>query len=346
MPGPYYIDSEIGNDSNDGLSKTDQGGGVGPKEHLSAVLDLITNLIESEIVINVAHDNGSGPNVYTETEDVLELRGIRCEGEDARLIIQATDWDNDKYEGGEDNPIGAGDWDPTTDHNMAIQYGLEITEAETFNLELRGLCLYGDDSVEKGGLKIEGSTGVIKTKYCEFAGLQGGIQLLGHNNLSIENCYFLKNGIGIIAMLNSTVLLYGDNYIEDPVLMGAYALINSNLVIVPWDEQPFDKFTLEVRTTKPRKKEFAALKAAINSTITIQDDSWHPSLSTVSAVKVINDCRFLNPEYYGVVLESKSLLTGAANMGFATLNMKGDQIEMPEANRIMAESEFGAVVVE
>ena len=119
----------------------------------------------------------------------------------------------------------------------------------------------------------------------------------------------------------------------------------NNYPIIARDEQPFDKFTLEVRTTKPRKKEFAALKAAINSTITIQDDSWHPSLSTVAAVKIVNDCRFLNPEYYGVVLESKSLLTGAGNMRFSTLNAKGDQVVMPRAQRVVGVRKDGNTIV-
>lgn len=99
---------------------------------------------------------------------------------------------------------------------------------------------------------------------------------------------------------------------------------DSGVVFFPWDEHPFTFYTTKVKTSAPRKK-FAALRAAVGSVISIQDESLMPTALSFAYVRIINNHRTLSPNYNGVLLESKSLLTGAANMSFATLGERNGE---------------------
>ena len=84
-----------------------------------------------------------------------------------------------------------------------------------------------------------------------------------------------------------------------------------------------------------------------DSKLTIQDESeFDPTSSVIGALHVWNNNTYLGKEYYGVLLESMSMFTGAANTRFTTLNAKGDQVDMPSENQITVSEDSGGTVVQ
>jgi len=90
-----------------------------------------------------------------------------------------------------------------------------------------------------------------------------------------------------------------------------------------------------------------AVRLMQDSKLTIQDESeFDPTSSVIGALHVWNNNTYLGKEYYGVLLESMSMFTGAANTRFTTLNAKGDQVDMPSENQITVSEDSGGTVVQ
>ena len=114
-------------------------------------------------------------------------------------------------------------------------------------------------------------------------------------------------------------------------------------MIIAWPEHQFEYYTTEIKTTTPRTRQYAGMKAVAGSTICVQDETLHPMMPLVSHVHIRNDQHVLKPDYFGIQLDAGSLLSGADGITFTTLDAKGDAAEMPDANRIVVGENGGTV---
>ncbi|MDP8223084.1 MAG: hypothetical protein P9L99_06975, partial [Candidatus Lernaella stagnicola] len=207
--------------------------------------------------------------------------------------------------------------DQTTIHLKAgttAEYTQEVT--------IRGIRPLGAD----GGLTIQPEIWT-QSNYDDAMAFANG-----YGGLTLENCYLDSMPLPVVAYANSTVSLMGDVYIVNPFITGIWALVKSNVYIAPWTEKPMDYYTLQIKTTSPRQTDFAAIKAVGSSYVFVKSGDINPWDLSVSRVEITNDLDVLPPNYYGVVLESASLLQGASLMSFKTKNKKGDYVDMPAAN--------------
>ena len=324
----YYVDADSGSDGNGGTGWGDA------KEHISAALELITGTITDETIIHLKKGTTAA---YSGDCDI---QGVTCLGDDSKLIIQPEDWDQTKYEDASGDPLGgAGDFDPKTDPTVILE--LKITVTNSTDVELRGLGFLGED--DNAGVEAHGKSEVT-ANYCRFEGVNAQLLTRLGAEAMASNCYFLDNMFAVTAAYKSMVMLAGDNYIEDAVYWGVGAIVDSTVVIIAWPEHQFEYYTTEIKTTTPRTRQYAGMKAVAGSTICVQDETLHPMMPLVSHVHIRNDQHVLKSDYFGVQIDSGSLLSGADGITFTTLNAKGDATDMPEANRIVAATSRGAVV--
>jgi len=323
-----FVDADSGSDSNGGTAWGDA------YLHLQKAIDGITAVINTAYTI---HLKSGCTNSYTGD---VKINGITCIGKDAGLFIEPEIWTQDNYEEANGDPFnatpGAGTFDIKADDKPVV-LEMDIQVMNTKSVMFRGMEFKGILMAMIGSCFVNYSrfsSGDAKA-FANYMGMIG-----------IENCYFFRNAQAIIAMYDSSVALSGDNYIIDPVLYGIWASVESIVFIAPWDDHPLDYFTTEIKTTTPRQKEYCAIKLAINSRMTIKDQDVNPSDLSIAQVNVINDYAKLGEKYYGVMLESRSMLCGADNMAFTTKNAKGEYEDMPEANRVLGKSEAGVVLID
>jgi hypothetical protein len=321
MATDYYVDADSGSDSNDGTSWAQA------KKHIQAAVDLITGFVTDETIIHLKSNTTA-----TYTEDV-EISGVRSLGKGARLVIQPEVWNEANYEQAKGDPFneteGAGDFDIKADKPVILELTMRIHNSD--NVDLHGLCFESNDS--EAALAVQGSS-IVGAKYCRFDGLDTSAGADFGAKLWLENNYFLNNRIAAGALNKSFVLLVGDNYIEDPVKYGIYLAHNSTLAFTAWPENP-SYFTAEIKTLSPKSQEFHGVRLVGGSFLCISDQSFYPGVQFPGRLHVRNAIQPLYKEYYGIMLESKSMVFGASNMSFTTLNAKGEQIDMPEAQQIV-----------
>ena len=324
----YYVDADSGSDANGGTGWGDA------KQHISAAIDdLITDVITDTVTI---HLKSSTTNSYT---DDVEIRGITCIGSDARLVIQPENWDETKYGDASGDPLGgAGDFDPKTTPTVELE--LKLTVTDSTGIELRGLCFLGEDV--DAGIEVAGQTS-LTIKYSRIEGQKAGLLSRMGPVVMVENCYFLDNITAVSAFYKSQVILSGSNYIEDAVYWGLGAMVDSTVVVVAWPDHQFEYYTTEIKTTTPRTRQYSGMKAVAGSTICVQDETLHPMMPLVAHVHIRNDHHVLKTDYYGVQLDSGSLLTGGDGITFTTLDAKGDAVDMPEVNRVVVSPNGGTV---
>jgi len=322
-----YVDADNGSDTH---------GGTGWEDaylHLQKAIDGITDVINDVYTI---HLKSNCTNSYT--EDVT-INGITCIGKGAGLFIQPEVWTQDNYDEANGDPFnatpGAGTFDITADDKpVVLEMDIQVMNSKgvTFlGMEFKGMLM--------------AMTGMCFVQYCRFSSGDAKAFANYMGMLGIENCYFYQNAQSIIAMANSSVSLSGDVYLVDPLFFGIWATIDSIVFVAPWGDHPLDYFTTEIRTTTPRQKEFCAIKLAINSRMTIKDQDINPWDLSIAQVKVINDYSKLGQNYYGVYMESRSMLCGADNILFMTKNAKGDYVDMPETQQIVGLEETSVTVI-
>jgi len=314
MATDYYVDADSGSDANGGTSWGDA------KEHLQAAIDLITGVVNDQTTI---HLKAGTTAEYTQE---VTIRGIRPLGADAGLTIQPEIWTQSNYDDADGDPFNAtpatGIFDITADDKPCV-LTMDITVI--------------DSVVDFLGMEFEGKLtsqemAHVLVAYSRFEGEDAMAFANGYGGLTLENCYLDSMPLPVVAYANSTVSLMGDVYIVNPFITGIWALVKSNVYIAPWTEKPMDYYTLQIKTTSPRQTDFAAIKAVGSSYVFVKSGDINPWDLSVSRVEITNDLDVLPPNYYGVVLESASLLQGASLMSFKTKNKKGDYVDMPAAN--------------
>jgi hypothetical protein len=320
----YYVDADSGSDANGGT-----GWGTA-KEHIQAAIDLITSPITDNTVIKL---KAGTTNPY---EEDVEIGNIVRHSAAARLAIEPEVWNQDNYDDVDGSPFnaasGVGTWDIKADDKPCV-LKLNIKVENTF-LQILGVQLEG--ALQCFGMAL---TNVI---YSRVTGEDSMLFANGFGGIGIENCFLYDLPFGMAANGKATLTLNGNNYIENPFLYGIWANLESSVYVSPWGAY----YTTEIKTTMPRLKDYAAVRLTSKSYMNIKDGDINPFDVSIANVKVVNDLEALGDKYYGVLVESASILDGASLMSFVTKNKKGDYVDMPEGQQIVGQKENGALLID
>ena len=332
-----YVDPAGGDDSYDGTQMTWSSGTVGPKKTLQGAIDLFTGPINDETIIHLKHDT-------EHFVDGATIKGLRCVGQNASLIIQPETWNDTNYTSGAYDPFGAdntGTFDIKAAKNVKLALQLEIENSD--GITIRGVHFYSTSG--GGGLALQGCSSVT-VAYCRFEGEGASARAIFNSLLLIENCYFMDNAFAVGAMYGSQVQLVGNNYLDDPIYVGIHVAVKSLAVVRGWYEHPVHFCTTEITTTTPRRKRFAAIKVVHDSTFCVQDESVHPAgLEFMpGTMKIAHAHPLLGAEHFGVLLESRSCISGAERIASSAQDAKGDATAMPSEQAIVAHDDEGTMV--
>ena len=320
LASDYYVDADKSDDTGDGLSWGNA------KKHLSAVLALIVEPITSTITVHLK----STATPYTDNH---EARGISFIGENAdALVIQPDVWNQTNYEDGVHDPLGTtgtGTFDAhAATFPVTLQLKLELWNC--FGVVLKGL--HFDGAGGDVGLRLMEKS-VANALYCRFAG-SGAMEIAMMGSLlRTENCDAPDNNVAYIAMAQSQIQFLGDNIIVDAATVGVFVTSDS----IAWVMASGIHHTMDIVTTTPRVKQYAAMRATAGSKIYVMDENLSPFTSSyfASLLNIHHNNQVLRKEHFGIVLESGSLLTGASQISFTKLDSKGETVPVPEDQAIV-----------
>jgi hypothetical protein len=335
MDTDFYLNSDTGNDGNAGTSWATA------KKHLYAITPLINDVIVAPTTIHFAATS-------TPYDGDAMLAGVRCIGEDAALYLEPDTeagtiiWNEANYDGAVFDPFAPGEtgtFDIKGDKE--VTYNGSLTIRDSRGVEIRGLRFLSSGDTSSLVMITNGS--LVTAKYCLFEGDESMLSALTSQVVS-ENNYFKGNGMALAVGLGALLRLLGDNYIEDPKLMGILASGRSHVHIGPWTLHPRDFFTTEIKTTKPTLKDFIGIKLALDSLLVVQDDDILPIFVNIGRLAIRNLRQMLPAKYYGILLESASKVMGLDNISFTTYNSKGEEVDMPEAHTIVTRPKANGTV--
>ena len=327
----YCVNSNGGSDSNTGIYQpTGEDPFVAAKQHLSAVLALITEPLTHDVYIYLKDST----TLYTGD---FEVQGISALGGDYQLIIQPgpNSWSQEKYEAGELDPLGGtGGFDPrASTFGVKLQLTMELLNCGV--IELRGLWFYATSSVTSIVKLMKRAD--LNACYCRFEGLGGGVLAMFDSQFCSENCYYTGCSMSTMALYDSNVHMAGNNYLVNPVVGGVHIGARSQLVVRATPDYS-DHNTLYIETTLPRIENFAAVKAAAGSTILVQDETALPlnyGAILTGFLKVHHNLPKLRKGQVAIALDAQSKLIGADQVTCTKLNLKGETVPMSTNTRIV-----------
>jgi hypothetical protein len=317
---------------------------------IQGAIDLITpGIITDDITIHVeGGDITATPPVQITYTGNVKIEGIRMLGEDACLVIEpdsnagATTWNDDNYRG---NAAGV-PYDPIYSPFVSTQTGTWDIKEDMRPVVIQGTFEIRDSGlIEICGIKFDGNSSDSKIEasndsdvefvYCHFYGENCMVKIVGKEGV-LENCYFEENRIAIMCAGKSVIDLRGDNYIENAWQFGIYAMMDAAVQISPWYEHPLVHFTTEIKTTGGRQK-YAAIKAIEKSMIKVWQDMDEYDIE-IGHLKIYHESDKISANYYGVMLESMSLLSGDEKIDFLMKNTKGEDVEIPAAQQVVTDA--------
>jgi hypothetical protein len=291
------------------------------------------------------------PHFYDYTADgtdtSVDLTGLEVAPQ-GELKIQYAGWDLDTssaaYEDGYSPLNTGGDFDPTEGRPCTIP-GIQV-DRWARNIEVCGVAIKPGEDFGFGVYALGQSQIVLD--YCTIEDGQMGINAGQTSRVGVKNCVIDSCNYGILATDGSAVTLVGDNYIQDSITAGIYAYYKSAITIRAWDDQPLDRYTTKISTTA-RRRNYCAVKAECDSVVSVSDPRFLQSYDPMAQLVITSEAEFNAPEYYGVVLESRSMLDGAANVTFKGKDEDGKLLNdgkptVKAGNRIVSSVNQGAVV--
>jgi hypothetical protein len=325
----YFVDADKADDSGDGYPAM-----ANAKKHLYAVIALLESPITSNITIHLKADT-TDPYVGDTT-----IFGLNCVGS-ARLYIQTEVWNDNNYDSGQYDPFDADNNEGTFDldgtKHVDIQHLIAV-EACNF-LELRGLGFTGESGVAIAGvLVLPGAK--VKAKYCRFDDANAKAVGAG-GQLDLENNYYYENMVAVVSAGQGRVDLLGDNLIEDPLMQGIHAVGRSRVHIAPWLLHPKTSYQTEIRTNQPPAKDFVAVSLKMDSLLSVQEPDLYAWEVNAAKLAIRNLNKTLTKAYRGVVLGSRSMVTGADQIECTTLDANGDTVPIPSGQAIVENEEEG-----
>ncbi|MBZ0273121.1 hypothetical protein K8I61_13870 [bacterium] len=328
----WYVSASSGSDANDGTFGN-------PKEHISAMLDALTYPLTEDTYVN-CDGTVASPQAYTETGDELEIAGLAIQG-DNELVIQADGFNNDNYKA-DANPYGAtgtGAWDQSA--AKPVIFDFEITVRNQAGLRFRGPQFGGN------GTQLHVRAGAdVYVDYSRFEGAASGLGIgafvTGGGRLEINNSYFANHVFGVFGY-DGVVQLIGTNTIENARRGAIYMNMRSLLRIAAWDEN-LARYLLYIYTDGPRNKYFG-MRAVNASSIVIDDLDILPLNWPTPQVRIIDKLAQNSPGYFGVVANSKSLVSGVSNVIFRESGVNEFKDTIPaERQIVVAEGEDATVL--
>ena len=323
----YYVDPDGGNDSWNGDQFLPATPPAGPKLTIAAVLDLLyaAGILIKKVTIHLKH-------TATLYSGDIKFYSLLMFGEDGQVVIQPEVWNEDNYQSANGDPfnasLGAGQFNAQGDKNVTI--GSLVDIRNTSGLEFRGIQFQNDDM---GGIQADARGGFL-AKYCRFSDHGSGVSAQNFSKAAVENCYFEYNQLSIYAKNHSHVTLIGNNFINDAYFNAIRAYLHSTVEINGWMNPGY--FTTVIKNSQLVGKDYATIRAMIGSVICISNLQELDPLSPIPAhVVIFNNHYILKQDTVGVRLESGSILTGAGNMAFVTLDAKGEAKEWPLGQRIV-----------
>jgi hypothetical protein len=328
-----YVDFDDGNDGN-----------VGDLEHpvktIPGAVSKITAPFSGEKIILLKND-------LVHYTDNIEINGISCFGAEAKLVIQPLDFDYSKYIAATQDPFGGtGGWG--IDGVKPVKINAKITVKNSNEVEFRGIC-FGSGNDNAGCEAL--NQGLVSYRYCRFEGEKSGVTAFLDSKARIENCYFIENKLSVNCSGKSMVVFAGENYIKDAAWRGVMVTVDSTVWFFPWTERPRSKYITTIETLAATIGKYAAIDASVRSVIFVQTQIPPELIGdgtvALAKVKILNSLHEnLPPDYFGVILDSGSILTGFSNMTFKTPNDKGDSVDMPEDQKVVGKLEEGTLITD
>ncbi|MBZ0270816.1 hypothetical protein K8I61_02180 [bacterium] len=321
----FYVSADRPDDTGDGLSWATA------KQTFTGVFSLITGLITD---VTTIHVKAGTTNPYTGD---ATLRGILCVGESSLLRIVCEVFNENNYNSTDGSPFnptdGVGTWNPKETHTTDLRLKLEIVDSN--GVQIDGLAWNSEDG--EAPLKIEGQSNVL-LRYCEFRGLESGLQGIFGALVTAENCYYVENGVGIIAGFRAIVRIVGESYVENPLGMGAWAAGDATLFFNAWDNHPRTKYKTLMQVTGPRNADFSMILANTGATVFVHGQDFNRNTTEIGHVQIDFAVTSLNPGVTGIRLETGALLAGGENISYTTRDPDGKTIELPKAQQVRSES--------
>ncbi len=247
----------------------------------------------------------------------------------------------DKYEDDDDPYNEGGNWDPTADKPCVVP---PFDIANTRNLTINGLDFRKSDDYKECVVHVTDGS-FVDFHYCAFSqGTLVGLEAINLSRASAYNCYFYHNKLGVCAAYRSILNLIGENYVKDNLTCGITAFQSSTIVIKAWHVDA-QKYITDIRTTQEVLK-YSAIRLTMNSSIDVEDAWFEDDDINIAHVRIINETSFESPQYFGVVVESQSIFSGAENTSFADSSIRDGKVTIPSERQIVVQGTEGAVAVD
>ena len=173
----------------------------------------------------------------------------------------------------------------------------------------------------------------VVVHYCSGTDCSLGFVATDFSDMSLYNVYVHENRIGVVSGFRSLVRIIGQNYINDNQRFGVAATHNSTVLFMAWEDNP-SKYVTQIKTTVQLLK-YAAIKAQYGSTVDVMDSYIEDDDIPVAHVQILNATAYRSSQYFGVALDSLSLITGTENLSFADPAINDGQDTVPKGQQIV-----------
>lgn len=333
MATDIYVDSFSGVDTNGGTDMT-----TDAVKTISRALELCGNPITEEKTIQLQIGTCSSPRLYLEPEAMIQFVGIR--GASVRvagtppaytnsvgsLTIKPYGWDQPIYEDVDGlDPYGlGGTWNPGGGKPLYAQR-LRFVDC-SIPIKIYGLGFVGSAA----GYAVEVDKGCdVTLAYCSAQNWAAAYMVHSGSKMVLENCYAFRNNMAVVAAEGGHAFFVGDVTLMNSLKYGILCYNNARATFRAWNLDHTNRFTTDIRTTTPRK-EYAGMKLMARSTVVVEDKDINPTQIEAATVRIVKETLAENKAYYGVVLESGSILLGADHFSFADASHMDGRVTVPE----------------
>jgi hypothetical protein len=356
-----YVDYYQGNDAWDGTAPSDQGSGVGPFKHISAAIADLPNPVQPGSdayvylrgIIATNEDYNYGADDPSQDTEV-DLSSITFGAGGALLIATyyleggtAEKFDLDKYANGLCPYFdGSGALDPTAAKPCTIpQVVLGNNVSQDISILGVAIAPYQSTSRTDKGVDFDEETEDVNLVFCKVSNFGIGVYGVEDAEIVLENCFLDNNTYGLVADAETRAILAGNNFIRNSLTNGIVLRAGAHLVLMPWNHNRGSFNNLRIYTDVQRSG-YAAIQASLGSLIMLEPA--HRDFFTNDAdqvfIKIINEAAFNAKDYYGIVLESRAMLTGKDNICFTDQSFNQGQPTVPSGSQIVTAASNNSVV--
>jgi hypothetical protein len=341
----YYVQPN-GDDNNSGQSHAEA------KATINGVISALADPIADEVCVNIFQNTCENPNVYQETGGLAKLVGLRGLGYDSKLTIRTYYMTGDPpsvyhyfndsaYNSGSDPYDLGGEYDPMAAKPVAV-CSMLIRNC-SIPICVKGMWIMPSSS-QPFAIQAENSSDV-NIVYTTVNDRVGGFGSVKNSFVTVEGSASMVNNWGAVCGYGSQMVLLGSNYFYDSKNGGILCHTHSTVIFRFQNTGSQNRFVTGIFTITPHRK-YAGMKAMANSQLVVEDPDVNPSQERSAIVTIFDEKRSPGPEYYGVVLESMSMLLGAANVKFFHPEDALEQKPtIPEEKQFWGDESEGTVII-